>query len=74
VENADVQYRILTDRLLAALLVSALAAGSALAVEVGATSAWKAQTQKFYYTGFKTYYSCDGLEDKVRQVLLADEH
>jgi hypothetical protein len=70
VEYTDVQYQILIVRLLAALLMSMLTANSALAAGVNATSTWKAQTQKFNYTGFTTYYTCDGLEDKVRQVLL----
>src|SRR5664279_122525 len=31
---------------------------------------WKAQRLDFSYTGFTTRYTCDGLEDKVRQILL----
>jgi hypothetical protein len=52
------------------LLVSSVVTGPALAVDGNATSIWKAQTQKFHYSGFTTYYTCDGLEDKVRQVLM----
>jgi hypothetical protein len=60
-----VQYRLLM-----ILLAASAVTGPALAIERDATFNWKAQTQKFHYTGFTTYYSCDGLEDKVRQVLM----
>jgi hypothetical protein len=52
------------------LLLSALTATAALAAEDTATATWKAQSQKFHYAGFTSYYTCDGLEQKVRQVLL----
>jgi hypothetical protein len=41
-----------------------------LAVEDMPGASWKAQSQKFHYTGFTSYYTCEGLESKVRQILL----
>jgi len=32
---------------------------------------WHSQKVEFTYTGFTTYYTCDGLEGKVRYILLA---
>jgi hypothetical protein len=32
-------------------------------------ASWKHQQLKFNYTGFTAHYTCDGLEEKVKQVL-----
>jgi hypothetical protein len=60
----------------------ALAAGTASAVnstaDAGASSTssagtmaqWRTQKLKFDYTGFTALYTCDGLEGKVKQILL----
>ena len=50
--------------------------GLSLAVAVGppgesVSAQWQAQTLKFTYTGITTLYTCDGLEGKVRDILLA---
>jgi hypothetical protein len=43
----------------------------AAAAEPAATPAqWHKQTLKFDYNGFTALYSCDGLEGKVREILL----
>jgi len=36
----------------------------------GQSSVWKQKEFKFTYQGFTTKYSCDGLADKVREILL----
>ena len=57
--------------LLTAAMSSTAAAAAAAAAEPAATPAqWHAQTLKFDYTGFTTLYTCDGLEGKVRDILL----
>ncbi len=46
-------------------------AAVASATETGASPAqWHRQTLKFDYSGFTSLYSCDGLEGKVRDILL----
>jgi hypothetical protein len=52
-----------------------LAGAAALANEPAATDAaqasvWQHHESTFNYFGFTTRYSCDGLEDKVRELLL----
>jgi len=59
------QYRLIS--LIAALAV----AGAAVAADEAATHAsWQEHTVKFHYTGFTTHYTCDGLESKVRTILV----
>ena len=58
--------------LAAALLAAPLLGVASAAVEPGSTAAqWHAQKLNFNYSGFTTLYTCDGLEDKVRDILLA---
>ena len=52
------------------LTTSALAAASASADPAGTPAQWHAQKLKFDYSGFTTLYTCDGLEGKVRDILL----
>ena len=62
-----------TPALLAApALIAVLACSSAWAEESdGAQAAvWKQQKFNFIYQGFTTKYSCDGLRDKMRDILL----
>jgi hypothetical protein len=53
-----------------------LASGAGLAASTpdsdqsGSAAQWRTQTLKFDYSGFTTRYTCDGLEDKVRDILL----
>ena len=47
------------------------AAGAAAPVAAGSGAQWHQQTMKFTYDGITTLYTCDGLEDKVRVILLA---
>ncbi len=60
----------------AAVLVAALAVAAGLCVATPALSAdnepavWKPRELSFVYMGFTTKYSCEGLVDKVRAVLL----
>ena len=49
--------------------VPAASAGAPAAAGSGAQ--WRQQTLKFSYDGITTLYTCDGLEDKVRVILLA---
>jgi hypothetical protein len=63
-------------RVVAAVAVLLTATGSATADENGAAAArdesavWAPKELTFVYQGFTTEYSCDGLRDKVRSVLL----
>lgn len=55
----------------AAFLTSAMSTIATAAAEPAATAAqWHTQTLKFNYSGFTTLYTCDGLEGKVRDILL----
>jgi hypothetical protein len=65
---ADMAKLIVT----AGLLVSgaALAASTPGSDETGSAAQWRTQTLKFNYSGFTTRYTCDGLEDKVRDILM----
>jgi hypothetical protein len=48
------------------------AAGEGATAEAAATVAahWQQQKVEFSYTGFTTHYSCDGIEEKVKRILL----
>lgn len=57
--------------MLALGMTGTLAAAATAAAESTATPAqWHKQTLKFDYSGFTTRYTCDGLEGKVREILL----
>jgi hypothetical protein len=52
-------------------LASGLASGQGAAAAPAVTGAqWQEQKIKFTYDGITTLYTCDGLEDKVREILL----
>ena len=60
----------------ASVLAVSVAAAEAVApatpaAPAGASAQWQTQNLKFSYSGFTTYYTCDGLEDKVREILIA---
>jgi hypothetical protein len=55
--------------LLATASLSSLPAQSATA-ETGQSAVWTSKELHFVYMGFTTKYSCDGLRDKVRDVLI----
>jgi hypothetical protein len=42
----------------------------ATATEAGQSAVWTPKEVRFEYVGFTTYYSCDGLRDRVRGILL----
>ena len=48
---------------------SVATAAAAVEQETG-TAQWHPQKAEFTYTGFTALYTCDGLEDKVRDILL----
>jgi len=57
--------------LLAPLTLFMLAGtATAAAADAPASAQWREQTLKFTYDGITTLYTCDGLEDKVRAILL----
>jgi hypothetical protein len=57
--------------LLAATESAATAAQAPATAGAAPTAAeWHPQQLKFSYSGFTTLYSCDGIEDKVREILL----
>ncbi|HLQ12140.1 MAG TPA: hypothetical protein VK130_02685 [Steroidobacteraceae bacterium] len=54
------------------LSLAAAAQGATAGADTGTTAAeWHPQQMTFNYSGFTTLYSCDGIEDKVRNILLA---
>lgn len=55
---------------LALTLLAAPASGLAADVSAGGGAQWHEQTLKFTYDGITTLYTCDGLEDKVRAIML----
>jgi hypothetical protein len=61
------QYR--TVSLISLLLLAG--AMTASAVDSAAPNAtWQTHTAKFHYFGFTTHYTCDGLEEKVKAILV----
>jgi hypothetical protein len=40
------------------------------AADSNTRASWQHREARFVFQGFTTYYTCDGLEDKVREVLL----
>jgi hypothetical protein len=65
------QSNIARVTLLALGVLGMAATTAASAAESAASPAqWHRQTLKFDYSGFTSLYSCDGLEDKVREILL----
>jgi hypothetical protein len=68
--------RVLTKGQLATALAALISTGvlctsaGAQASGDGQPATWTAKEFKFTYQGFTTKYSCDGLQDKVREILL----
>jgi len=54
----------------AVLLTVGVAAGESGAPAAGGEAVWTPRELLFIYHGFTTKYSCDGLRDKVRSILL----
>ncbi len=54
----------------ALLSVSSMAIAAASTDPAATAAQWHAQKLKFDYSSFTTLYTCDGLEDKVRDILL----
>jgi hypothetical protein len=52
------------------MLGMAVAADATAAESAAPPAQWHRQTLKFDYSGFTSLYSCDGLESKVRDILL----
>jgi hypothetical protein len=65
--------RRLAARLLVVTLFASFACSQAWAddPDAGQAAVWKQKEFKFTYQGFTTKYSCDGLRDKVREILLS---
>ena len=61
------QYRTL--RMLTLLPLACIATLAIGAGQESPGATWKHQQLKFNYMGFTSHYTCDALEDKVRQVL-----
>jgi hypothetical protein len=64
-----------TARFTAALMVASLCAGASPSALAAAASgqeaaAWVQKDVNFRYVGFTTQYTCDGLRDKMRRILL----
>jgi hypothetical protein len=60
--------RTFTTKLLIAIAVAGSLASQALAVE-STRAVWQVQEISMPYFGFTTHYSCDGLHDKMREIL-----
>jgi hypothetical protein len=65
--HRSVYQSLATVAALGILLVSSAHAESA---DSGQSAVWAHKEFQFTYQGFTTHYSCDGLRDKVRQILL----
>jgi hypothetical protein len=61
------QYRAIS---LISLLMLAGAATAVAADGAPTNATWQSHTAKFHYYGFTTHYTCDGLEDKVKTILV----
>jgi hypothetical protein len=59
---------IFTCALLACPVMGAASAGAA--DPAGAPAQWRTQKLEFTYSGFTAFYTCEGLESKVRDILL----
>jgi hypothetical protein len=63
--------RLRSAALVAALSVCAAAVASPAANQpAGESASWVQKAVNFRYVGFATKYSCDGLEDRIRRILL----
>ena len=51
-------------------LATGLANAAAPAAAESVEAHWQQQKVEFGYTGFTTHYSCDGIEEKVKRILL----
>lgn len=51
--------------------VAALSCSAAQAEDAAVQAVWKRQEIDFFYQGFTTLYTCDGLEDRVEDILKA---
>src|SRR5690348_5714821 len=71
VAAAQLRKLVIAGVLAIAVTTSASAAGAA-GTDSGATVSahWVQKNLNFRYMGFTTHYSCEGLRDNVRQVLL----
>lgn len=54
----------------ALLLAAVTSAASAAAEPAGTAAQWHSQKLEFTYSGFTAFYTCEGLESKVRDILL----
>jgi hypothetical protein len=52
------------------LLAAMMGAASATALPAGTSAQWHSQKLEFTYSGFTAFYTCEGLEGKVRDILL----
>ena len=62
--------RTLTLAAFVALLLAAAVARAEDAPDAAVQAAWVPHEFKFLYMGFTSKYSCDGLSDQVRKLLL----
>ena len=62
--------RLLQDVLVVGTASACLGAAPALAADESVPAVWTAKELRFTYMGFTSRYSCDGLRDKLRSVLL----
>jgi hypothetical protein len=53
-----------------ALLAGSVVAAANVAHDTGTPAQWRTQKLEFTYTGFTAFYTCEGLESKVRLILL----
>lgn len=63
--------RPIASKALFGLLAASLVAPAAFAEEPPVQAIWKRQEIDFFYQSFTTFYTCDGLEDRVETILRA---
>lgn len=65
-----IQSRFVLPLVLAAASLSLPGAAFAASAESVESAVWKEHKVQLHYYGFTTLYTCDGLEDKVKQILV----
>jgi hypothetical protein len=69
-EHASIRFKPFFQVLIGAAGILLGAASALAATQDGVEAVWVSRDVSFVYQGFTTHYSCDGLRDKIREMLL----